>query len=352
MKTVYSLDGGAWTDYSGNVTLSGQGIHSFRYLAIDNAGNNETAHNQTIRIDTLAPVTGIVISGTGDPDHRMFNSSVVITLSPTDPTSGVAVTQYAIDDGTWTNYTGNLSVTAEGLYNIQVRSTDRAGNVETTEMVNFTVDKTAPSSGFAIEGRVGTGYWYNGTVYLIWNSTDNLSGVQTVRYRLDGGAWANVTATINITANGYHDLEYYTIDNANNSEAVHSIQFKLDTVAPDAVIDLVEGTKVDSSTMTVAIDVSDNMSGVWSVFYKVDDQNYTSSSGGKIILTGLSEGSHTLYVKITDQAGNVALKQIEFTVQPANNDLLPLLLLLLILIIAAIVVAAIILRRRRKARKG
>jgi len=351
MKIVYSLDGGTWTNYSGNMTLNGEGIHSFRYLAIDNAGNNGTANNLTIRIDTLAPVTGIAFNGTGNPDQRKFNSSVVITLSPTDPTSGTAVTQYSIDSGTWTTYTSSLSMTVEGTYNIRVRSTDHAGNVETTESVNYTIDKTAPRSGLTLNGNVGTNGWYNGTVYAVWDPTDNYTGVQMVRYRLDGGVWTTATGTLNVTVNGHHDLDYFSVDNANNSEQMQSVSFKVDTVLPEAVIDLAEGTRVDSSTLTVALNVSDNGSGIESVFYKVDDQNYTSSSGGKIVMTGLSDGAHTLYVRVTDQAGNVLVKEVNFSVGPANNDLLPFLLLLILLIIAAIVVAAVIIKRRRKKRK-
>ena len=350
MKMAYSLDGGVWTNYSGNVTWSGQGTHSFRYLAIDNAGNNETAHNLTVRIDTLAPVTGIAFSGTGDPDHRRYNSSVVIALSPMDPTSGTAITQYSIDGGAWTTYAGNLSMTAEGTHNIRVRSTDQAGNVETTESVNYTIDTTAPSSGLTLNGSMGTGGWYNGTVYAVWDPTDSLTGVQMVRYRLDGGEWTTVTGTLNVTVNGHHTLDYYAVDNTNNSEPMRSIAFKIDSLEPNAVIDLVEGARVDSSTLTVALNVTDGGSGIASVFYKVDDQNYASSSGGKIIMTGLSDGAHTLYIRITDQAGNVLVKEVNFSVSPADNGLM--LWLLLLLIIAAIVVAVIILRRRRKTRRG
>lgn len=61
---------------------------------------------------------------------------VVLTLLPSDPPladgsrgSGVAATDYAVNGGSVTTYTGPLTFT-DGLYSVAYWSVDRAGNVE------------------------------------------------------------------------------------------------------------------------------------------------------------------------------------------------------------------------------
>ncbi len=348
-KIVYCVDDGVWNDYAGNFTVSGQGNHSVRYLAIDLAMNAESEHTAALRIDSVSPVTMISLNGTGNPDSIKFNGSVTVSFVSMDETSGNAVTIYSVDDGAWTSYSGAFVLTSEGVHELRFQSTDRAGNVETSRTVNVTVDLTAPSSGLSFEGSVGNGGWYNGTVYAIWNPIDGLSGIQVVRYRLDGGDWVNATVTLVITADGNHTLDYYSVDKAGNSEPLRSVPFKLDKGMPTAIIHLDEGAAVDSSHMTVMVTFADNCSGIASTVYRVDNQTYTSCIGDKIVLTGLSDGEHTLTVKITDQAGNVAVQKVDFTVQPPKAWIEPLLGLILALIaIAAITVLIVVLVRKRR----
>lgn len=349
-KIVYVVDDGVWTDYAGNFTVSGPGNHSVRYLAIDNGMNAENERSTVLRIDSVSPVTMIALSGTGNPDGIKFNGSVTVSFVSMDENSGNAATKWSVDGGAWATYSGAFVLSSEGVHELRFQSTDRAGNVEALRTVNITVDLTAPSSGLSFSGSIGTGGWYNGTVYAIWNPTDSLSGVQVVRYRLDGGDWVNATDTLMITADGSHTLDYYSVDNAGNAEPLRSVPFKLDMTMPTAIIHLDEGAAVDSSHLTVMVTLNDNLSGVASTVYRVDEQTYTSCIGDKIILTGLSDGEHTLTVKITDQAGNVAVQKVDFKVQPPKAWIDPLLGLILALfaIAALIVIAVVYVRKRRK----
>ncbi len=351
-KIVYVLDDGVWTDYAGNFTVSGQGNHSIRYLAIDNGMNAEAERSTVLRIDSVSPVTMIGLNGTGNPDGIKFNGSVTVSFVSMDENSGNAATKWSVDGGAWTTYSGAFVLSSERVHVLRFQSTDRAGNVETLRTVNITIDLTAPSSGLSFEGSVGTGGWYNGTVQAIWNPTDSLSGVQVVRYRLDGGDWVNATHTLMITTDGSHTLDYYSVDNAGNTEPLRSVPFKLDMSMPTAIIHLDEGAAVDSSHLTVMVTLNDNLSGVASTVYRVDNQTYTSCIGDKIILTGLSDGEHTLTVKITDQAGNVAVQKVDFKVQPPKAWIEPLLgLILALFAIAALIVITVIYVRKRRNRK-
>jgi len=69
-----------------------------------------------------------------------------VNLSASDNCPGVTATEYSIDGGAnWIAYTNSFSVSNEGVTNIQYRSTDRAGNVETIKNLTIQIDKSAPT---------------------------------------------------------------------------------------------------------------------------------------------------------------------------------------------------------------
>ncbi|MFF5108715.1 OmpL47-type beta-barrel domain-containing protein [Streptosporangium sp. NPDC000509] len=56
-KIEYSLDGGAWTTYTGTVIVSGQGQHEVRYRAVDKAGNVEEIKAVEVPVAPTLPLT-------------------------------------------------------------------------------------------------------------------------------------------------------------------------------------------------------------------------------------------------------------------------------------------------------
>jgi hypothetical protein len=103
--------------------------------------------------DITPPVSTSTITGAmGQPGF--YRSSVSVALAATDliingnasTTSGVLNIKYSLDNTATTTYQSPISVTAEGAHTISFFSTDKAGNNEQAQMVNFTVDKTAPEA--------------------------------------------------------------------------------------------------------------------------------------------------------------------------------------------------------------
>jgi len=129
--TQYRVDGGGWQNYSGAFTVSGDGSHTVEYHSTDVVGNTESVRSRTFRIDTTAPNTHNSLSGTAG-GGGWYRSDVQVTLSANDATSGVAGTQYRIDGGSWQNYGGAFTVSGDGSHTVEYRSTDVAGNTEST----------------------------------------------------------------------------------------------------------------------------------------------------------------------------------------------------------------------------
>ena len=97
--------------------------------------------------ETAAPVTTLTTSpASPNGSNGWFVTAPTVSLSATDNCSGVASTEYSLDNGaTWTPYTGAISITQEGMTTVLFRSTDRAGNVETAGSQTIKVDLTDPT---------------------------------------------------------------------------------------------------------------------------------------------------------------------------------------------------------------
>jgi hypothetical protein len=56
MRTQYAIDGGP-EQQGDRAVVSGQGVHIVAYYSLDNAGNAETPHTCSVKIDALGPLT-------------------------------------------------------------------------------------------------------------------------------------------------------------------------------------------------------------------------------------------------------------------------------------------------------
>ncbi|MEU9078681.1 hypothetical protein [Kitasatospora sp. NPDC048538] len=96
-------------------------------------------------LDTLPPVT--TARTHPHPDrHGVYHSDVTVTLDATDDISGVAMTDYRIDGGEWTRYTGPFTVSGDGTHTVEYRSVDHAQNVEQVNCLELRIDCDPHSS--------------------------------------------------------------------------------------------------------------------------------------------------------------------------------------------------------------
>ena len=132
--TYYTIDGTQHT-YAAPFTL-GDGAHAVTYWSDDKAANVETPHTGYANVDTTSPATS-------DNSDGLSHSSFHLVLTPTDPFSGVATTEYRIDGGPW-RLGRSVQLSIHGLrhrrlglragsHTVSYYSTDNAGNVESVK---------------------------------------------------------------------------------------------------------------------------------------------------------------------------------------------------------------------------
>jgi len=157
--------------------------------------------------------------------------------------------------------------------------------------------------------------WFPPTVSIISpeNKTYNVNHVDLtfkvsetpywMGYSLDGQA--NVTIPGNTTLmdllDGSHSVVVYAKDTAGNMGASGTVYFTVDTVAPNIELFSPENRTYTKSSVSLSFTVSEPAS--WRG-YSLDGQANKTISGDTI-LTGLSEGSHSLIVYASDMVGNM-----------------------------------------------
>ena len=215
--TYYSLDGGAWNEYTDAFTVSTQRSHTLRYYSDDTAGNEEPVRTVTIGLDWTEPTALASASGT-EGDNDWFLSEVTVSLSGSDGStgSGISTLMYRLDGGSWTEYTSSISVDGDGEHTIECYAIDVAGNEGDEYELTFSIDTTAPETTASVS---------DGTVTLA--ASDATSGVNYTMYRVDDGEWTLYTGAFEVTGSGNHTVEFYSVDNAGNEGAMGTEDFEV-----------------------------------------------------------------------------------------------------------------------------
>jgi hypothetical protein len=185
-----------------------------------------------ITIDTEPPVTKALVSpAVPDGLNGWYNGSVNVTLTSTDLVSGVADTTYSLNgETTWNAYTAPIILDQDGAYTFSYRSTDKVGHVETTKVLNWKRDGTAPDLTLSVTETV-----YDSDDFIpSFTTLDNGSGVDASKttITLDGQTLQQgKTIALYSLMLGSHTLIVTATDLAGNESSVKAL-FQVKTSLP------------------------------------------------------------------------------------------------------------------------
>jgi len=193
----------------------------------------------TVTVRAGAPKAPVVTLAT-DPERPAsgwFTGPVAVTVTATDDDDPSPTVEAQVDNGAWTAATGPVAVSGDGRHTVRARATDSGGLVSPVQSAAVDIDGTAP---------VVTATFDESRRRLTLATTETGSGVATVEYRVDGGAWTayGTGATIAQAAT----VEFRATDRASNVSAVGTIA--VPAPDPNAPVNIAPNAAVSVSAST------------------------------------------------------------------------------------------------------
>jgi len=307
----YSINEDIAAVYTSPIFLAGltEGSHTIHFSASDIAGNVEDQNVVSFTIDNSAPVTTIQTEGVVYEGYA--SSAVMFTLEASDSFSGVSKTEYRIDSGAWGPYEP-FGLQSDGHHVVEYRSYDNLGHIEFIQSYSIDIDSQPPTSTLNVDapkfvGEVGL-YVASDSRFII-AAVDSAAGIDTVQYRIDGGAWVDYQTYFTLPAEGDYLVEYQASDLLGNIETLHTLDVHVDNSAPETTATVLGTEYVADGQMYVTVDslvqlaAEDAGVGVAKIEYRIDKGDwmvYTSP----INLTGLSDGMYVIDYRATDLLGH------------------------------------------------
>ncbi|MFD0693459.1 endo-alpha-N-acetylgalactosaminidase family protein [Paenibacillus sp. GCM10027628] len=235
-KVKYGTASGVYTKSvdAGNVnsmTVEGLQNGTTYYFAVSayNAGGESGNSNEKIGTpDGTPPTTAVSLNGAkGSGDW--FTSNVTVTLVAQDDNSGLASTEYSLSvsqnvygpqsTNGFVPYTAPLLL-GDGIYQLQYRSTDRAGNVEESKAMTVSVDQTAPTIVLTANGSPltdGATFQDNQLIAFNMQAEDQLSGIASQSMSIDGVVSTAAQQNVSFEGKlGSHTIQMIVTDRAGN----------------------------------------------------------------------------------------------------------------------------------------
>jgi predicted Rdx family selenoprotein len=281
----------------------GEGDHSFSVRQVDAAGNESDPDSFDWFVDLTAPETSFG-STPPDPDN---DTTPTFTFSGTDNHSAPAALDFAcnVDNLGWNPCSSpeTLAALTDGSHTFQVRATDEAGNTDATPASYvWTVDTGGPGAPNITAGPDDP--TNSNAATFEWTGAESGG---TFLCKVDAAPFALCTSPepYGAISEGHHKFSVRQVDAAGNAGAIAEYEWDTDYTAPQTGFDSTPPDPDNDSTPTFAFSGTDNHSGPAALHFacNVDGLGWNPCSSPKT-LAALSEGSHTLQVRATDEAGN------------------------------------------------
>ncbi|MBR4900667.1 MAG: AIDA repeat-containing protein [Victivallales bacterium] len=279
-NTVSSEYDGAWTNYTGALTVTDNGTWYFK--AIDAAGNIGTASITFNNIKSMGPE----IELTGDNTTPLQSTTLTATTE-----EGVDI-YYSPDGKFWAKYDGEIEITANCTW--YFKATDAAGNTGTAQITFENIDTTAPIlSNIDISAPNESGL-----AAITVEANETLSKLE---YSWKEGEWLDASdGTISVAENG--SVQFRLTDLAGNVSVTDSYVVE----AFNAKVTTIETVTTDDGAVISWID---DGTAIWSKNYDIA----IGSNAGIINLTNVLAGGVEL---LNTPSGEMAI-----SVKPSQSDI-------------------------------
>ena len=324
-----TMSGGS---YYYNATYTMLGTYHYFIWAEDVSGNSNSSFlHQFEIVENVPPIADFKYS----PLHPTTNDIIQFTDLSTDADGSVVNWTWTFGDGeTSTEQNPEHKYADDGTYNVTLTVEDDGGASDTVTKI-IKVRKPAsphpPSSPIPPETVLifdGPHEW-NITHWEITKETKILfevhthgCGLKETKYKIDDGNWTIFTDPFTINKEGMHELFYYSVDECNAYEPVNAAWIEVvNNIAPTTDYVLTPSSPDGDngwyvSNVTITFTAKDDITGVDSTYYKVDNNGWMKYSDS---ITITNNGKHIIKYYSIDRAGNKEeAKSITFKIDKTN----------------------------------
>jgi len=233
LNTWSATSGNYWSDYTG-ADVDGDGVGDQAYNALYDPHPLMTPPVDWMKVTPLA--AGLAGNPVSQAGSMIITSQMPITLSASDPGSGVARILYSINGEDWQQYTGPFTLSGpDGKYHVSYYGIDNLGNAEPATELEFVLDNNPPQTRITFGDPSYSnqaGQWLTSKTPVVLDLLSaSTYGITKTYYSIDGGAWRRYGGAFHVTgADGPHQITYYSQNASGMTEAVQVITvFKDDT---------------------------------------------------------------------------------------------------------------------------
>jgi len=214
----------------------------------------------------------------------------------------------------------DYNITPLRTYYYYVTAINSIGESEKSEEISAMADNIPPSieilyprKGFITK---------NDTLEIMWVGKDE-SGIDHYEIRWDENPWKDVSRNNNYTLilpEGLHRIYVKAIDVAGNSN-ISSTNITVDLTPPQLkILEPEEHSFINLTHLKIKLNASDSISGLHHCEAKIDNNSWILITPNFTI--EVDEGSHIIYVKAVDRAGNEIVKSVQITVDTQPPEIL------------------------------
>ncbi len=299
------------------------GNHKLVYAAEDRVKNQESNLTFTFYLDSTPPV--VMDNLVGDQylkgKVQYVSGRTTVELTATDNKAGVRRIRYYINKKKSSIYAVPFNFPQKnGNASYSYKASDNVVNISRSVTKKVVVDISPPK----VKPRFKGEYYFSRKTHYIRLSTeidlpttDNLSGVRGVMYKIDDTPVIISPGPFTLTSEGPHVLGYQAIDYVNNETEEKKINLYVDEKAPEIfhhfsvnATDASQQIYPPKSLLYLA--ATDKQAGVRNIYYSINDSDYIKY---RKPLSFKKKRSYFIKIKAIDNVGNTSTSEVDFEIQ-------------------------------------